>query len=344
MPVMTYEQIMSELKSGQYRPIYFLMGEEPYFIDAITDYIAENALQEHEKAFNQTVMYGKDVTIYQLIDAAKRFPMSAARTVIIVREAQDVTDPDDKRTKGKMDKLLFYAEKPLNSTILVIAFKYKTLDKRTKLYKQLEKTAVLFESKKIYEDKIPAWVNLYLSEHGYTIEPKAALLLTDYLGNELGKVVNELNKLMIVLSGENLKKITLDHIEKNVGISKEYNVFELQKALGEKNIPKANRIVLHFSQNPKENPMVMIVATLFGFFEKLLKYSYLSDKSQAASILKVHPYFLRDYEIAARKYPAGKLVKIISLLREYDLKSKGIGNSSTPDGDLMREMIYKIMH
>ncbi|MDR2682821.1 MAG: DNA polymerase III subunit delta [Dysgonamonadaceae bacterium] len=341
---MNYEQIMSELKGKQYRPIYFLMGEEPYFIDAITDYIAENALQEHEKAFNQTVMYGKDVTIYQVIDAAKRFPMGASRSVVIVREAQDVTDPDDKRTKGKMDKLLFYAEKPLHSTVLVIAYKYKTLDKRSKLYKQLEKTAVILDSKKIYEDKVPGWVDNYLSGHGYTIETKAALLLTDYLGNELGKVVNELDKLMIVLSGENIRKITSDHIERNVGISKEYNVFELQKALGERNILKANRIVLHFSQNPKENPMVLVVSSLFGFFEKLLKYSYLSDKSQAAAVLKVNPYFLRDYEAAVRKYPAGKLVQIISLLREYDLKSKGVGNSSASDGDLMREMIYKIMH
>ncbi|MDR1667478.1 MAG: DNA polymerase III subunit delta [Bacteroidales bacterium] len=342
---LTYEQIMSELKGKQYRPIYFLMGEEPYFIDAVTDYIAEHALQEHEKAFNLSVMYGKDVTIYQVIDAAKRFPMGASRSVVIVREAQDVTDPDDKRTKGKMDKLLFYAEKPLHSTVLVIAYKYKkALDKRSKLYKQLEKTAVILDAKKIYEDKIPGWIDNYLSGHGYTIDPKAALLLTDYLGNELGKVVNELDKLIIALSGEKTRKITADHIEKNVGISKEYNVFELQNALGEKNILKANRIVCYFSQNPKEHSLVGIVANLFVFFEKLLKYSYLSDKSQAIAIFKMNPYFLRDYENAARKYPAGKLVQIISLLREYDLKSKGIGSSSASDGDLMREMIYKIMH
>jgi DNA polymerase-3 subunit delta len=196
----------------------------------------------------------------------------------------------------------------------------------------------------LYENQIPSWINGYLSERGYSIAPDASKLLADYLGNDLGKVVNELNKLIIVLSSGQERKITLEHIEKNVGISKDYNVFELQKALGEKNVLKANRIVLHFAANPGDNPLVMVVAQIFSYFVKVLTYHYLSDKSQAAAALRVNPYFVKDYEAAARKYPAAKVVQIISVLREYDLKSKGVGNVSSSDGDLMREMVYRIIH
>lgn len=333
---MSYEQILKELQSGQYRPVYLLMGEEPYFIDVITDYIANNALQEHEKAFNQTVVYGKDTTIYAVIDAAKRYPMGAARQVVIVKEAQSLKD---------IDQLHYYAEKPLQSTILVVAYKYKTLDKRLKLYKVLEKSAVVLESKKLYEDKIPDWIDKYLSGSGYTIVPAASKLLSDHLGVDLGKVANELDKLMIVLSGSKERQITPEHIERNVGISKDYNVFELQNALSEKNVLKANRIVNHFEANPNENPMVMVISTLFGYFVKVLSYHYLTDKSKAATALKINPYFVRQYEAAAHKYPAAKVVNIISILREYDLKSKGAeGTMSATNGDLMREMVFKILH
>ena len=332
---MTFEQIISELKKGQYRPVYFLMGEEPYFIDVISDYIAQNALSEDEKAFNQVVMYGKDSSVYSVIDAAKRFPMMSQRQVVILKEAQNLKE---------FDKLQFYFEKPLNSTILVICYKDK-LDKRLKIYKTLDKlkNLAIFNSEKLKDYKVPAWITEYLTARGYGIVPAAADLLTEYLGSSLSKVANELNKLMITLP-VNEKKINLDHIEANIGISKDYNVFELQKALGEKNILKANRIIDYFSKNPSDNPIVMVISNLYSYFVKVLTYHYLTDKSQAASALKTNAYFVKDYEAAARRYPAVKVIQIISILREYDLKSKGVGNISASHGDLMREMIFKILH
>ncbi len=331
---MTFEQIMTELRKKVYRPVYFLMGEESYFIDVITDYIAEKVLPEQEKAFNQVVMYGKDTNVYTVLDAAKRFPMMSQHQVVIVKEAQNLKD---------IDKLQFYAEKPLQSTVLVINYKYKTLDKRSKLYKALDKSAVVFDSKKLYDNQLPAWITGYLSERGYSIVPAAAALLTEYLGADLSKVVNELNKLIITLP-VNDKKITLEHIETNVGISKEYNVFELQNALGEKDVLKANRIIEHFARNPNSNPLVMVISSIYSYFVKILTYHYLADKTQAAAALRVNPYFVKQYESAARKYPATKIIQIVSILREYDLKSKGVGSSSASDGDLMREMVFKILH
>ncbi|MDR1171507.1 MAG: DNA polymerase III subunit delta [Bacteroidales bacterium] len=333
---MTFEQIMTELKRKQYRPVYFLMGEEPYFIDVIADYIAENALPEQEKAFNQAVMYGKDATVYAVLDAAKRFPMMSQHQVVIVKEAQNLKD---------IDKLQFYVEKPLQSTILVISHKYKLLDKRLKLYKILDKSkdAAVFESKKLRDYQLPDWITAYLTERGYAIVPAAANLLTEYLGAELGKVTNELNKLMITLP-VNEKKVTLEHIEANIGISKDYNVFELQNALGGKDVLKANRIIDYFARNPGSNPMVMVIMSLYSYFVKILTYHYLPDKSQAAAALKIPPFYVKDYVAAARKYPAPKIIQIISTLREYDLKSKGVGNSSASAGDLMREMTFRILH
>ena len=334
---MTFEQIFSELKNNKYRPVYFLMGEEPYFIDAICDFIAENALTEDEKDFNQAVLYGKDTNVITVLDAAKRFPMMAQRQVVIVKEAQNLKE---------MDKLQFYMEKPLVSTVLVICYK-KAFDKRAKMYKTLDKSKemALLESKPLYDNQMPAWINTYLNERGFKIAPAAATLLTEYLGTELSKVTNELNKLMIILAAGD-KNITLEHIESNIGISKDFNVFELQKAIGERNVLKANRIIDYFARNPNSNPMVMVISSLFSYFVKILTYHYLSDKSQsaAASALKVNPFFVKDYEQASRKYPAQKLIQIVSLLREYDLKSKGVGNVSTPDSELMREMVFKIMH
>ncbi|MCL2312744.1 MAG: DNA polymerase III subunit delta [Firmicutes bacterium] len=337
---MTFEQIMTGLKSRKYYPVYFLTGEEPYFLDAISDYISENLLSETEKTFNQVIMYGKDSSVYSVLDAAKRFPMMSSFQVVIVKEAQNLKE---------IDKLQFYLEKPLKSTILVICYKDK-IDKRLKLFKNIEKSKdiAFFESKKLYDNQVQTWINNFLSENGLSIVPVATSLLTEYIGTELNKIVNELNKLMISLS-PNEKKITIEHIEKNIGISKDYNVFELIKAIGEKNILKANCIINHFSRNPKskENETVDVVRFLYSnFFIKLLKYHYLTDKGQStvASALGINPYFVKEYEFASRKYPAPKIIQIISILREYDLKAKGVGNYSASNGDLMKEMIYKILH
>ena len=337
---MTFEQIMTELKGRQYRPVYFLAGEEPYFIDTISDYIAENVLLESEKAFNQTIMYGRDTNVYSILDAAKRFPMMSTFQVVIVKEAQNLKE---------FDKLQFYFEKPLKSTILTVCYKDK-IDKRLKIFKNIDKLKdiALLESKKLYENKVPEWINSYLTERGYSILPVAAALLIEHTGIELSKLINELNKLIIALP-TNEKRITVEHIETNIGISKEFNVFELNKAIGEKNVLKANRIIDHFSRNPKSNEtdLSSVIRSLYAnFFVKLLKFHYLADKSQqsVASAIGVHPFFVKDYEMAARKYSAPKVIQIISYLREYDLKAKGIGNTSASGGELMKELIYKILH
>jgi len=337
---MTFEQIMTELKRRQFRPVYFLTGEEPYFIDTISDYIAEHVLLESEKAFNQIIMYGRDTNIYTILDAAKRFPMMSTYQVVIVKEAQNLKE---------IDKLQFYLEKPLKSTILTVCYKDK-IDKRFKIFKNIDKLkdVALLESKKLYENKIPEWINTYLAERGYSILPVAAALLIEHTGTELNKLINELNKLIISLPA-NEKRITAEHIETNIGISKEFNVFELNKAIGEKNVLKANRIIDHFSRNPKSNEtdVSSVIRSLYSnFFVKLLKYHYLADKTQqaVASAIGVHPFFVKDYEMAARKYSAPKVIQIISHLREYDLKGKGIGNTSASGGELLKELIFKILH
>lgn len=333
---MVYEKIITDLQNKKYSPVYFLAGEEVYFIDKITTYIAENVLTEAEKSFNQLVLYGKDSDAAAIINTAKRFPMMASHQVVIVKEAQNIKNIDD---------LIYYVEKPLDSTILVVNYKYKSLDKRKKLYAAIQKNGVYFESSKLYDDKVPGWITAYLSEKNVTIDPGSCMLLVEFLGNDLGKIANELDKLIITLP-QGDKRINSNHIEKNVGISKDYNNFELNKALGQKNVLKANRIVNYFAKNQKDNPMVLTIGILYSFFNKTMIYHFLKDKSRknAASQLKINPFFMADYEIAARNYNAAKVYQIIGLLREYDLKSKGFGNVSTDNGDLLKELIYKILH
>lgn len=333
---MKFDQIMSDLRNKKYAPIYFLMGEETYYIDEISDYIAANVLGENEKVFNQTVLYGKDTDIVTVINAAKRFPMMASHQVIIVKEAQHIKN---------IENLIYYVEKPLKSTVLVINYKYKELDKRKKLFTTLDKNAVVFNSEKLYDDKIPGWISEYLHSKGYGIAPDAAVLLTEFLGNDLSRIVNELSKLYITLP-QGVNKITADIIEKNIGFSKEYNNFELQKALAAKDVLKANRIILHFAKNPGDNPFVLTISSLYGYFIKIFKYHFLPDKSRqtVATALKIHPFFVQEYEAAAKKYPPAKLVKIIEWLREYDLKSKGVGSYSADSGDLLKELVFRILH
>jgi DNA polymerase III subunit delta len=331
-----FEEIMSDLKNRIYKTVYFLAGEEPYYIDLITNYIEEKVLPDSEKSFNQMVLYGEDTTVPAIIETSRRFPMMSNHQVIIVREAQSLK---------KIEDLAYYVEKPLHSTILVINYKYKTLDKRTKLYKLIDSHAVYFESNRLRDYQVPAWIERYLMVKGIKAEPNASALLTEYLGTDLHKIVNELDKLLINLpAGKQI--ITNNLIEKNIGISKDYNNFELQKAIGEKDIMKANMIVHYFADNPKDNPINLTVASLFSFFTKLLTYHYLTDKSKnnVAAILKINPFFVRDYESAASRFSVKKIIEIISLLRTYDLKSKGFGNVSSSPGDLLKELVFKILH
>ena len=332
---MKFNEILTNLSKKVYQPVYFLMGDETYFIDEICDYIANHVLDESEKEFNQTILYGKDTDLATIISESKRFPLIGTHRVVIVKEAQHIR---------KIEGLEVYLEQPQPSTILVICYKYKTLDKRKKFTKELAKKNVLFESKKLYDNQIPDWIQNHLSKHKYSIHPKAAFLLSEYLGADLGKITNELDKLMLV--NKKGQEITSDIIERNIGISKDFNNFELNNALGKRDILKSNLIIKHFAANPKDNPLVVTIGVLFGFFQKILLYHTLKDKSKknVASTLKVNPFFVRDYELAARNYPKGKLVKIISYLREYDLKSKGVNNNSVSEGELLKELIYKILH
>ncbi len=333
---MTFEQIYSEIQQKKYRPIYFLMGDEGYFIDKISDALEQNVLAEDEKAFNQQVMYGKDVEIGEVMTAAKRYPMMVPYQVLIIKEAQHIRN---------IEQLALYVENPLNTTILVICYRGKTLDKRKSLAKKLSKSHVLFESKKLYDNQMLPWINARLKEKGYGIEAKAGMMLVEYLGTDLAKISNELTKLQLILPKGT--KITPQHIEENIGISKDYNNFELQNALGQRNIAKTLQIVRYFEDNPKDNPFVVTISVLYNFFSKLLLFHYIAkgmDERSLAQKLGVHPFFLKDYRMAASKYSIKQAVEAISLLRVYDMKSKGVDNLSTSEGQLLHELVFKILY
>ena len=329
-------KIVNDIKAGNIKPIYFLMGEEPYYIDKLSDYIEENILSEEEKGFNQTVLYGRDVTIEDIIGTAKRYPMMAERQVVIVKEAQDLTKT--------IDKLESYTENPMPSTVLVFCYKYKVLDKRKKLVKLLAKNGLVYESKKLYENQISLWISRVLQGKGYTIEPKANAMLVEFLGNDLSKINNELEKLQIILPKGSI--ISAKHIEENIGFSKDFNVFELQNALGSKNQFKAYQIAQYFSDNPKDNPMVVTTSLVFSFFIKLLKYHGLKDRNpnNVAKVLGVSPFFLKDYDLALRNYPMKKVSQIVATMRDIDVKSKGVGANTLPNHDLLKEMLVKIFN
>lgn len=333
---MDYNQIITDLKNKNYSPVYFLEGDEPYFMDQISNFILEHVLTEDEKGFNQTILYGKDLSMDAIMTAAKRFPMMAERQVVAIREAQNIKNIED---------LVSYAENPMRSTILVISYKYKTIDKRKKLYKAIQKSGIYFESKSLYDSNIPAWIAKYLKEKNLGIDPRAAQMITDFVGSDLQRIVNELEKVIISLVPGT--SILPEDVEKNIGISKDFNAFELQKALGKKDILKSNRIINYFIDNEKQNPMPVIMGMLVNYFRKILIYHALenkSDRSAMAQKLGVNPFFLNDYIDAARSFSLDKAVNIISMMREYDLRSKGARGGSTGNGDLLRELIYNILH
>ena len=329
------KQLVTDIKNGIIKPIYFLMGEEPYYIDKISDFIEQNILSEEEKGFNQMVLYGRDVTIEDIVANAKRYPMMAERQVLIIKEAQDLS-----RT---IEKLVDYASNPQLTTVLVVNYKYKKIDKRKALYKTIKKIGVVYESKKLYENQVGEWIRRVLSPKDYSITPKAAQMLVEFLGTDLSKINNELEKLQIILPKGS--QITPELIEENIGISKDYNNFELRKAVGNKDVLKAQQIAKYFGDNPRSNPMVVTVSLLFNFFSQLLYYHGLNDKSSrsVASALRINPYFVNEYISAARNYPMKKVSQVISTLREFDVKSKGVGANAVPQGDLLKEMLVRIM-
>ena len=330
----TTNQLITDIKGGKIAPIYFLMGEEAYYIDMISDYIECNVLKEDEKGFNQMVLYGKEVSIQDIVSNSKRYPMMAERQVIIVKEAQNLTKT--------IEQLVDYAKNPQPTTVLVFNYKYKTLDKRKALYKALSKVAVVFESKKVYEDKIPNWIQSFLRSKQISITPKAALMLSEFLGNDLSKIANELNKLEIVVGAQ--KEITPEIIEENIGISKDFNNFELQKALGYLDHKKAYQIVHYFAQNSKQHPFVLTISALYMYFTKAMTVHTIRDKNpnNVAKALGIHPYFVNEYIAVSRNFPMKRISGVLETLRTYDIKSKGVGANLSPK-DLYNELIYNVL-
>lgn len=332
---MTYEQILADIKKRVFYPIYFLMGEEPFFIDTISNELENTILDEAERSFNQVVLYGSDVTAKDIMSQARAFPMMGEHLVVVVKEAQNVKD---------IENLADYLDKLPPTTILVINYKYKKLDKRRALAKYIDKKGVLFESKKLYDSNIPEWITKYLASKKYNITPKATQMIADFLGNDLHKVRNELEKLMVALPPS--KRIDDADVEYNIGISKDFNVFELQKAIGNKDFFKANQIINYFGDNPNDNPIFMTIVVLYGYYTKLLKLHFSKDKSKntLVTMLGVNPYFVNDYLDAARHYSWSDCMHCIEVLRDFDMKSKGYNCSSdVTQKELYREMLYKLM-
>lgn len=335
------KKVMSDLKAKRYAPVYFLQGEEVFYVDLIADYIEANVLSDAEKGFNQVVVYGKDVTMATILTHARRFPMMAERQVVIVKEAQDIQDLN-KEIGGKL--LLDYLSKPVPSTVLVFCHKHKTLDKRKELGKKIDKLAVTVTTKKIYDNQLPSFVDEYARDKKINIDEKAVLALCEYVGNDLNRMANEIDKLAISIQKDEV--VTVERVMNQVGVSREYNIFELQKAIIQRDIYLANKIANYFDANTRKNPVIPVVAFLFSFFSKLLAASLAQDKSDKGlvSALKISPYAARDYSLALRHYPEEKIVKTISYLKEADLKLKGVNSGSESDGQILRELIFRILH
>jgi DNA polymerase-3 subunit delta len=331
----SFQTILRDLHQGKFAPVYLFDGEEPFFIDQLTDYIEEHALEEAGKAFDQIILYGRDVDGMTVVDEIKRYPMMGQRRVVIVKEAQQLR---------RIEALEEYIKKPLESNILVLAFKYKKMDGKKAVTKYIRKNHVYMESKRMYENQMPGWIDDHMRTLGYHIDLKAAALLTEFVGNDLSRLNNELQKLMLVIPPS--RNITPDDIERNIGVSKDYNNFELLNALAHKDVLKANRIIKYFGDSPKDHPPMVMTSVLFGYFSKLMLVHTLPDKSarSIATALRINPFFARDYLTGMSNYGMNKLVRIIGYLREFDLRTKGVDNVNTSNYDLMRELIFKILH
>jgi len=334
------KKIMTEVKAGKYAPVYFLQGEETFYIDLISDYIEENALPPAEKGFNQVVVYGKDVAMATILTHARRFPMMAEKQVVIVKEAQEIQDLN-KESGSKL--LLDYLKNPVPSTILVFCHKHKSLDKRKELGKKIDQYTTSLNCKKLYDNQLPDFVAEYAREKKILIDERAIMALCEYVGNDLHRLANEIDKLLIAAQGNN---ISLEQVMNGVGVSKEYNIFELQKAIIRKDTLLANKIVNYFEANTRKNPIIPVVAFLFSFFSKLLAASQCTDKSEKGlvSALRISPYAAKDYLSALRQYPPDKIVYTISSLKDADLKLKGVNSGSDTEGQILRELIYRIVY
>ncbi|MFP5470283.1 MAG: DNA polymerase III subunit delta [Bacteroidia bacterium] len=334
---MNFSEIIASIQKKSFSPVYFLQGDEPFFIDQISDAIEKFALEEHEKDFNQTILYGKDIKdVDEIIAIAKKYPMMAERQVVMVKEAQNLSKT--------IEKIVPYIENPLNTTVLVFCYKYNSLRANSKLYKSLSKW-IIFNSDKIKDYQLPQWIEKQGKEMALTIAPKEAILLSDFLGNDLSKIIQELEKLKILLKESN--NVTSEIIEKNIGISKEYNMFELGNALSVKNYQKISMIANYAAANSKTFPMVLVTSYLYGYFSKIMKLHFAKNKTNDAELakeLKLHPFVVKEYKKAAANYPPKTISRIINELKNYDIKSKGVGISTIDDGELIKELLFKISH
>ncbi len=333
---MTQAQLIEQINKKIFHPLYFLEGEEGYFIDEASKLLEDRVLKEEEKSFNFTLFYGRDSDAISIMNTCRQYPMGSDHQLVILKEGQSM---------NKIEGLISYIENPLPSTILVICYKYGKLDRRTQFAKALLKNAMHLEAKKLYDDKIPGWIASSVQSRGFIMDSKACQLLADYLGNDLGKINGELDKLTVGL--DKGKSIDISRIESNIGISREYNVFELGNALGRRDYEKIYKIIFFFCANPKENPLVLIIGFLGSFFTKVLSLHYLKgmDNNTIASKLGVNPYFLSQYELATKNFPLYQLHKIISSIRAADVRSKGVGSGpNIKDSDILKELIYAILH
>ena len=332
----TDKQLIADLSAGKYKPVYLLTGEENYYIDVVSDYFEEKVIDPSLRDFDQTVVYGRDVDMATVISTAKRYPMMSPIHLVIVKEAQDIAVKE-------WELLANYLQQPSPQSVLVFCYRHKKLDKRTAAYKAIDKVGVVYESPRIYDNQVPAWISREVGAHGYSIGDKAAAMLAEYLGTDLGKIANELGKLYPLLPAGGA--INEQLIEDQIGISKDYNIFELQKAIGRRDPMMCNRIVNHFAANPKKNPIQQVLPLLYSYFLKIMIYHQLENKSDAAKALGCPPSFVSDYATAARNYPLGKLASCIGYLYETDLRSKGVRNSgNVTDGELLKELIFKVIH
>lgn len=331
---MTFDQIVKDIHGTRYTPVYFLHGDEPYYIDKISDLIENTVLNEGEKSFNQVVMYGKDADFKIVVDEARQFPMMSSYRVIIIKEAQDMKT---------LTELTTYLEKPSSTSILVLCYKYKKLDKRTKFAKLLDDKATVFEAKKLYDNQVAAWVKDYIKTIGYSADPGVPEILGEYLGADLTKISNELDKLSLNIS--KLKPISIADIKEQIGISKDFDVFELNKVIGERNFTKAAMILRYFAQNPSANPAIVTISSLFGYFNKvyIVKYNASANDQELAKLTGVNPFFLKEYKLAAKNYSFQQLYKFFQVLKISDQQAKGVGSRRSDDGAILKNILIACM-
>lgn len=328
------KQLIEDLKAQKFAPVYLLTGEENYYIDQVSDFFEKEVVAADFRDFDQTVVYGRDTDMTAVVSLAKRFPMMSPVQLVLVKEAQDIRD---------WEPLADYLEHPQPQTLLVFCYRHKKMDKRIKVYKAISAKGVVYEKDKMRDYEVPDWIARVVSQQGYQITQKGAVLIAESLGNDLGKIANELSKVYISLPKGSV--INEEVIETNIGISKDYNVFELQNAIGRRDIAQCTRIVNYMAANTKDNPIQMLLPLLYGYFIKVMLFHQEPDKKKAMAVMKVNPYFMKDYETAARNYTLGKLASCIGYLYDTDLRSKGVRNSGTvSDGELLKELVFKITH